>query len=307
MIAAAGLVTVPIALSTSAPDLPTAPEARSSGITIPLEKPEQAAGASELVIVLDEPGSPASPEEAMQVAMFGAARPAAPIPPAQPWQAAPPGPPRLSRWSGSVWLFTRNEGAGALAAGGQLGGSQAGARLAYRLADLGAGSIALAARLSTPLHDRSGAEAAMSVDWHPVRKIPFRLSVERRVAIGPDGRNVWSAYAAGGLYRELPAKLELAAYAQAGVVGAKRRDLFVDGAARIGRSVALGGGKSLLVGGGIWGAAQPGTERLDIGPHASIRMPMAGTSVTAAVDWRIRVAGKASPGTGAAFTLATDF
>jgi hypothetical protein len=126
-------------------------------------------------------------------------------------------------------------------------------------------------------------------------------------AIGPDGRNVWSAYAAGGLYRELPAKLELAAYAQAGVVGAKRRDLFVDGAARIGRSVALGGGKSLLVGGGIWGAAQPGTERLDIGPHASIRMPMAGTSVTAAVDWRIRVAGKASPGTGAAFTLATDF
>ena len=306
MIAAAGLVTVPIALSSPAPD---AQPSRASGITIPIDAPEEAPAGRELVIILGAP--PASPEEALQSAMFGDRRavapPAAPIPPSQAWLAPPLGPARLSRWSGSAWLFARNDGPGPLATGGQLGGSQAGARLAYRLAELGGGSVALAARLSTPLRDRSGAEAALGVDWHPDRKIPFRLSIERRVAIGRDGRNAWSAHAAGGLYRSLPGELELSAYAQAGVVGARRRDLFADGAVRVARKVALGGEKTLLLGGGVWGAAQPGVTRLDIGPHASFRLPVKGTVVTAAMDWRIRVAGEASPGSGAALTLATDF
>jgi len=216
---------------------------------------------------------------------------------------------RAPRWSGSIWLFARPEdGRSGLAAAGQLGGSQAGARMAYRLTDPETGSLALAARLSSPLRDRDGAEAALGLDWRPVAEVPFRLSAERRIAIGPDGRDAWSLYAAGGFWRGgLPAELEMDGYGQAGVVGARSRDLFADGALRIGRAIPLANGKRLVLGGGAWGAAQPGVSRIDIGPRVALSLPLAGTTVTGAVDWRIRVAGHASPDSGAAFTIATDF
>lgn len=236
-------------------------------------------------------------------------------PPAVPQPAGPqpaptemvlPGAP-TSRWTGSTWLFARpDRGRSALASGGQLGGSQAGARLAYRLADQG--PLAVAGRISTPLRETRGAEGAVGLDWHPVAALPFRLSVERRIALGNDGRNAWSAYAAGGFYRAgLAGGLEIDGYGQGGVVGARSRDLFIDGALRIGRPIALSEGKRMVVGAGIWGAAQPGASRVDIGPRAALSLPLAGTTVTGSVDWRIRVAGDAAPGSGVALTLAADF
>lgn len=219
--------------------------------------------------------------------------------------AAAPPPATRSRWSGSAWAFVRSAGMSSLAGGGQLGGSQAGARIAYRVDD--AGRLALAARAYLPTGHPRGSEAAVGIDLRPLPAIPFRLSVERRIALGRDGRDAWSAYAAGGFFRGLRGSLELDGYGQAGVVGARSRDLFADGAVRLARRVALGGGVDLLAGAGAWGAAQPGATRLDLGPHAALRIPTAGASIAVAVDWRRRVAGHARPGSGPTLTIATDF
>lgn len=102
----------------------------------------------------------------------------------------PPSPPPAidSRWSGNLYLFRRGAGGPvAIASGGQLGGSQAGARVAYRLDP--AGHLAAAARISSPLDDRRGAEAALGLDWHPLPAAPMRVSVERRLDLGGGGRN----------------------------------------------------------------------------------------------------------------------
>lgn len=208
------------------------------------------------------------------------------------------------RWSGSAWLFVRGDGAGrALAPGGQLGGGQAGARVAYRIAD----HLALAARLSSPTGDGRGAEAAGGVDWLPFgRRVALRASIERRAAIGADARNAWSAYVAGGFYRPIGGAA-VDGYAQAGVVGARRRDLFADGAIRAGARLPLSAKIALTLGAGAWGAAQPHAERLDIGPRAALGLPLGAATATFALEARIRVAGAARPGSGLALTLAGDF
>jgi hypothetical protein len=60
-------------------------------------------------------------------------------------------------------------------------------------------------------------------------------------------------------------------------------------------------------GAGAWAAAQPHVSRVDIGPHAELRLPLPGTNASLAADWRFRVAGNARPGSGPALTLAADF
>lgn len=220
------------------------------------------------------------------------------------------------RWSLSAWLYARDGGgAPALAGGGQLGGGQAGVRATYRLNASGPTRLALAARVSTPIANTRGAEAAVGLDWHPVPSAPIRLSVERRVDLGGEGRDAWSAYAAGGFYKGgllkgLAGGLEADGYAQAGVVGAERRDLFADGALRVSKAIAIEKA-TLRVGAGVWGAAQPGVSRVEVGPRTALTLPVgqgdsAGT-ITAALEYRVRVAGNARPGSGPAFTLSADF
>lgn len=97
----------------------------------------------------------------------------------------------------------------------------------------------------------------------------------------------------------------LDAYAQAGVVGLRSRDLFADGALQL--SLPVDEDSGLRAGAGVWGAAQPGLARLDVGPQASMRLPVAGRSVRVSAEWRFRVAGEAAPRSGPALTLSTDF
>lgn len=213
-----------------------------------------------------------------------------------------------SRWSGSAYLFVRNGGGDtALAANGQLGGGQAGARIAWRVNRDGPTRIALAARFYAPLDASAAAEVAAGVDFHPLPGRPLRLSVERRLDVGGRGRSAWSVYAAGGFWREIGTGVELDGYAQAGVVGAHARDLFGDGALRLAARQTLGEDIMLRLGGGAWAGAQPGVERLDIGPRVALGLPIGQANVTAAIEGRFRIAGQASPGSGVALTLATDF
>jgi hypothetical protein len=204
----------------------------------------------------------------------------------------------LSRWTAIAWLHARSGDAPTLSPGGLLGGSQAGARLGYRLAP----AILLTTRLSAPLRRPEGAEAAIGVEWQPARSIPLRLLGERRQKLGQEGRSAFAVTLHGGVGElPLPAGFRLDAYGQAGVVGARSHDLFADVSARVDRPV--GGGISL--GAGIWGAAQPGATRLDIGPSLTLRLPQFGASLSA--DWRFRAAGGVKPGSGPALTLNTDF
>ena len=213
-------------------------------------------------------------------------------------------PPR--RWSGSAWMLLRGGGGGAppLAPVGRIGGGQAGMRILYRLDDRG--RLAAAARISRAIGGPRQTEAALGLDWTPVTGV--HLMAERRIAIDRGGRDAFALGAAGGVYA-LPVATHwrLDGYAEAGVVGARRRDPYADGAVRIGREVVLGGDASLAIGGGAWGAAQPRATRLDIGPSAALRLPVRGRTFALAVDWRVRVAGDARPGSGPALTLGMDF
>jgi hypothetical protein len=207
-----------------------------------------------------------------------------------------------SRWSFAAWSFLRQGDAPALAPGGTLGGSQAGALARYRLNRDPARPLALSVRLSTPVRQPAGAEAALGLDWRPSRRVPVHLLAERRQGLGRDGRSAFALMLHGGVSDSPLAGLRVEAYAQAGIVGTRSSDLFGDGALRL--SVPLG---RFRPGGGAWAAAQPGLSRLDLGPQASIRLPVAGRAVTLAADWRFRVAGTAKPGSGPALTVATEF
>jgi len=213
--------------------------------------------------------------------------------------APPPAGASQSRWSLSVWLLVRDDqGNAALAPGGTLGGSQAGARISYALGD----GFALSVRAYLPLRQVSGAELAAGLDWRPVRAIPLNLLAERRQRIGREGRNAFALTLYGGASRSLTPRTRLDLYGQAGIVGLRSRDLFVDGSARVARRIG-----PVDVGAGAWGAAQPGARRLDAGPSLSWRLPVSGAHLRLQADWRFRIAGDAAPRSGPALTLAADF
>ena len=226
-------------------------------------------------------------------------------PPSPPGFAEPQSAPAQApagRWSLSAWSFLRRGEEAALAAGGLLGGSQAGARVTYRLNRDRARPLALSVRLSAPLRRAAGAEAALGLDWRASPRLPVHLLLERRQALGREGRSALGLTAYGAIGDARLGRFRIDAYAQAGIVGARSLDPFGDGSVRL--SLPLRRGR---VGVGAWGGAQPGAARLDLGPQATLRLPVAGRAVTIAADWRVRVAGNAEPGSGPTLTLATDF
>ncbi len=151
--------------------------------------------------------------------------------------AAAPTLPPISRWSGSGWLLVRGDGRSGFAPGGQLGGSQTGVRIAWLIDD--AGRLALAGRVSRPLR-QPGLEAAAAIDWRPLARLPLRLIAERRVALERNARDAFAVYAVGGVDAVAVHGLRLDAYGQAGMVGLRSRDLFADGAVRVGRAIPSG-------------------------------------------------------------------
>lgn len=107
--------------------------------------------------------------------------------------------------------------------------------------------------------------------------------------------------AEGGLYQQqLPLGLLLDGYGQAGVVGARRRDLFADGAL----TATYPFMPRFAIGGGMWGGIQPGLSRFDAGPRLSYQLR---SGVRAHLDYRFRVTGKADPASGPALTIAAGF
>lgn len=241
----------------------------------------------------------------------GTATPALALGPESRSPSRPLGGPALpagdSRWSLTGWsLWRPDTGPPSLASGGQLGGSQAGLRLGYRL--LGDRSLALNLRLSRPLRGPDGAEAAVGLAIRPSAALPVEILAERRIALEDGGRDAWALGIAGGVDPiSLPHDFELGGWAQAGVVGARSRDLYVEGALVLRRELLRLGRAELAVGAGGWAAAQPGAGRVDLGPEASLWFPVGDGAMRLGASWRQRVAGDAAPDSGPAVTLTTDF
>jgi len=208
--------------------------------------------------------------------------------------------PGIDRLSMSGWaMMRRDPGSPSLATNGQLGGSQAGARLLWRFDPRLAASL----RTSAPIGGvQRTAEIALGARYQPFARIPVALTAERRQSFGPDkGRSAFALFAEGGVYdRPIIARFALDAYLQAGVVGFRDPAAFVDGSATLTRPVW----RQFSAGFGIWGGAQPGLARLDAGPRASIRI---GRSMRIHLDYRHRFVGQAEPGSGPVVTLASDF
>lgn len=215
---------------------------------------------------------------------------------------------QLGGWALGSWLYLR-EGSGdvpeTIGAASQLGGSQAGLRLAYGFGDTG--RIRAYGRATIAVQRPRQRELAFGLAFAPLAQFPVDLAIEQRVAAGKEGRTALAMMASGGVSDVgLPAGFRLDAYAQAGIVGARRRDGFADGAIVVDRR--LGSEEaSLRLGALAAGAAQPGAARVDVGPRLTLRLPDVGEGSRIALDWRQRVAGDARPESGLALTLAADF
>lgn len=214
-------------------------------------------------------------------------------------------------WSGSAWMFWRDKGNGNRASygsAGQLGGSQAGVRIERRLTSVGrVASLSAYGRVTAALSSPHMPEAAAGFALRPLsNKVPVMIGVERRIALDHDARNAFALFAAGGLNpTAVGPGLIAQGYAQAGMVGLSRRDLFIDGRMSLGKP--LDRNAHIVAGVSLSGGAQPGLSRLDIGPMIDMRLPIKGSGARLIVEWRHRVAGQARPGSGLSATLASDF
>jgi len=99
----------------------------------------------------------------------------------------------------------------------------------------------------------------------------------------------------------------LETYAQAGYVLGRNETYFFDGSATVQRPIADSDGRRLLAGAGLWAGGQRDIHRLDVGPRVSLDLPSGTSSTRISIDARVRVAGNARPGSGAALTVATSF
>ncbi len=220
---------------------------------------------------------------------------------------APSGMTAIDRWHLGVWLLWRPDGGSArgLTSGGQLGASQAGARLDIDLFPTAKPKVTAYARVSAALVRPAAPEAAIGLSLQPARRLPVSLALERRIALGRDARDAMAVMVVGGFGpAAIAGPLHAEAYAQGGIVGFQARDAFVDGKLSLFTPLPR---SALRLGGSVSGGAQPGVHRIDIGPELQVRLPLPAASARLAVEWRERIAGRASPASGIAITLAADF
>lgn len=211
------------------------------------------------------------------------------------------------RWRASSWIMWRPGGTGgnAITGAGRLGGSQAGFRMEYELAPRSASRLVAYGRLTSAFAHPAAPESAVGLAIQPIRAVPISIAVERRIALGKGARNANTIMAVGGFGPTVIAPAIAAeGYAQAGVVGFERQDSFIDG--KLALSTRLSH-TPFRLGAALSGGAQPGISRLDIGPELQIRLPLPQMGTRILVEWRERIAGDASPGSGLAITLAADF
>lgn len=216
-----------------------------------------------------------------------------------------------SRWSGDGWLMWR-EGSGAAVTPGvaSYGRSQAGAVVRYKLFHSSPWRPTAYARVTGALQAPHQAEVAAGLAVRPGRGLPLNLAAEVRVTDTDTGRQVRPAiFAVTELPpAPLPLRLRGEAYLQAGYVGGRYRTSFIDGYVRVDREVErFGANEGLRIGVAAWGGAQRNIGRLDVGPSATLAIPLGEANARLAVDYRLRVAGDVEPASGPTLTLSAGF
>jgi hypothetical protein len=231
-----------------------------------------------------------------------------------------PKPPALyhgNRLTAYFWIYGRQDSrapqagqrqAGRSISNGQYGGSQAGAILSYRLLDRPAPDISVYGRLSTALAPWSQQEIALGTRMHPVRNLPVALHAEQRFDASSGGFAGTAFYATGGTGPDpIVEKFALETYAQTGYVLGQNETYFYDGSVTLQRPIAELGSTKFSVGPGAWAGGQRKISRVDVGPRVDLSVPLGTTSARIVADWRLRIAGNARPGNGAAITVSTAF
>ncbi len=216
-----------------------------------------------------------------------------------------------SRWSADGWFLLRR--GGSLLAAGPLpasyGASQLGAVLRYRLDPASPDRPTAYLRASAALGNVQDKELAIGLAARPLGRLPIVAAVELRASQGTGTTRLRPAALLVSEFPSLPLPLGLRgeAYAQAGYVGGSGASAFVDGQLRVDRRVLRLGRSELRAGGGIWGGAQRGASRLDVGPGATIGLLLGPAAARLGFDWRFRIAGNAAPASGPALTLSAGF
>jgi hypothetical protein len=220
---------------------------------------------------------------------------------------------RQRRWSVDSWILWR-QGSNAALSGGLLtpsyGASQAGAVVRYRLASASDLRPAAYLRTTGALGRSNEREVALGLQLRPVRGLPVVLAGEGRMTSASGRTFLRPAVLAFTELNpfDLPLGFRGEAYGQAGYVGGGFATAFADGQLRVDQRLAGLGKGDLRLGAGVWGGIQKGSSRLDAGPSLTFGRPLGGSSsVRVAADWRFRVAGRASPGSGPAVTLSAGF
>lgn len=214
------------------------------------------------------------------------------------------------RWSADAWMLLRRENRLALASGRPVyGGSQSGAVLRYHLAPQSPHRPIAYLRASQAMGGIRQSEAALGFGVRPLAGLPVTVAAEGRVFNSLGRTTIRPAALA---YTELPPiNLPLGfrsdTYLQGGYVGGSFKTPFIDGLMRIDRELASPGGTELRLGGGIWGGAQKGARRFDVGPSASASVDLMGVPSRVSMDWRFRVMGDAEPKSGPAVTMSAGF
>lgn len=246
----------------------------------------------------------------------GEPQPSAPQPPFLPPVLAAAAPPP-GRWSLDGWGFWRQGSDSAPVSQGRVpvyGASQSGTVLTYRLAPASSYDPRLYLRAYRALVVNGENEVALGGSLRPLAGVPLRVAGEVRYTDAVFGTAVRPA---GYVVTELPPVrlpygTQLEAYGQGGWVGGPASTWFADGQASVTGPIRLvdrlsRNALSLSLGAAVWGGAQKDAERLDIGPTLRLDMKVGKVPTRVTVDWRQRVAGDASPDSGVAATVSTQF
>lgn len=216
------------------------------------------------------------------------------------------------RWHLGGWIAWRSGSGVPRRADGprpvSYGGTQAGA--VARL-DLASGAHRPAVQLRTTYApDRfRQADIAAGLGLRPLTGVPVRIIGEVRATHTQGQTEVRPGLIAVTEFSPiaLPLRLTAEGYGQAGWVGGRYSTAFVDGQAKVTRRILSSGPATISVGAGAWGGAQKFAKRLDIGPTIGLDIDAGPAVARLAFDYRVRVSGNATPGSGAAITLSTGF
>lgn len=215
------------------------------------------------------------------------------------------------RWSADMWMLARKESPLPMASGRPVyGGSQAGAVLRYRIAPESGHRPLAYLRASTAMGAVRESEIALGVGARPLAGIPIVVAAEARGFRSASGRKSFRPAALA--YTELPPfALPMGfngeAYLQGGYVSGTYKTAFIDGQFRADRKIAQFAGARVRLGVGVWGGAQKGASRLDVGPGASAMVNIWGAPSRVSLDWRFRLLGDAEPKSGPALTISSGF